>query len=56
MENKDKLLAKIKKLMNLARKNTNPHEALLALERVQMRCLKHCRSLAARATSACMSA
>jgi Protein of unknown function (DUF2786). len=41
MENKDKLLAKIKKLMNLARKNTNPHEAALALERAQKLMREH---------------
>lgn len=41
MENKDKLLAKIKKLMNLARKNTNPHEASLALERAQKLMREH---------------
>lgn len=41
MENKDKLLAKIKKLMNLARKNTNPHEASLALGRAQKLMREH---------------
>ncbi|WP_226020326.1 DUF7168 domain-containing protein [Serratia symbiotica] len=41
MENKDKLLAKIKKLLNLARKNTNPHEASLALERAQKMMREH---------------
>ena len=35
MENNNKLLAKIKKLLNLAHKNTNSHEASLALEQAQ---------------------
>ncbi|WP_284473522.1 DUF7168 domain-containing protein [Serratia symbiotica] len=41
MENNDKLLAKIKKLLNLARKNTNSHEASLALERAQKMMREH---------------
>lgn len=41
MEDKDKLLTKIKKLLNLARKNTNPHEASLALERAQKMMREH---------------
>ena len=41
MEDKAKYLDKIKKLMNLARKNTNPHEAALALERAQKLMREH---------------
>ncbi|USS94952.1 DUF2786 domain-containing protein [Serratia symbiotica] len=41
MENNNKLLAKIKKLLKLARKNTNSHDASLALGRAQKMMREH---------------
>ncbi|HHB9526100.1 TPA: DUF2786 domain-containing protein [Yersinia enterocolitica] len=39
--NKEKYLAKIKKLLNLAAKNSNPHEAALALEQAKKLMRQH---------------